>query len=117
DVDIKGTDDSGSPLKVPVVTVTSAAPGMDAEAYVTGDLAVSTDPVRVQVHDIFANLVDLGENVTTEITENQGRFVTGIHSRPGPTGSLLVGGSFSLQQPQPLTFSSFEQDILGCFSI
>jgi hypothetical protein len=117
DVDIRGTDDSGSPLKVPVVTVTSAAPGMDAEAYVKGELAVATDPVRVQVHDIFANLIDLGENVTTEITESGGQFVTSIRSRPGKTGSLLVGGSFSLQQPDRITFEEFEQRILGCFGI
>jgi hypothetical protein len=117
DVDVKGTDDSGSPLKVPVVTVTSAAPGMDVEAYVEGELAVATDPVRVQVHDIFANLIDLGETVTTEITESGGQFVTSIRSRPGKTGSLLVGGSFSLQQPDRINFSSFEQRIFGCFGI
>lgn len=115
DVDIKGTDDSGSALKVPVVTITSAAPGMDAEAYVQGELAFNTDPLGVQVHDIFGAFDDLGETVTTKIAPNdQGTFDVALTSSPGPTGSLLVGGSFSLQQTEPLAVEGFEQDIIAC---
>jgi hypothetical protein len=120
DVDIKGTDDSGSALKVPIVTIVSAASGMDAEAYVQGLLAFNDpkDPLHLQVHDIFASFQDLGENVRTEITPNShDTFTTSLTSRPGRTGSMLVGGSFSLQQTQRLPIAEFEQDIFACLGI
>ncbi|WP_156213185.1 hypothetical protein [Lentzea aerocolonigenes] len=120
DVDIKGTDNQGNALKVPVITVVSAAPGLDAEAFVQGRFAVENNEsgLRFQTNDVFAKLLDLGEKVTVTIEENDlGTFSTRLRSEPGPTGSMLVGGAFELKQTSPFKINEFEQDIVSCISI
>ncbi|MEU4445444.1 hypothetical protein AB0K14_26445 [Actinosynnema sp. NPDC050801] len=105
-------------LKVPVITVTSAAPGMDAEAFVQGRFALAGDPLRLQTNDVFAKLVDLGQKVTVEIGPNDlGTFSTRLRSEPEPTGAILAGGSFELQQTEALPIKEFEQDIVACIGI
>jgi hypothetical protein len=120
DVDVKGTDNQGNALKVPVITVVSAAPGLDAEAFVQGKFAVENNEsgLRFQTNDAFVKLVDLGEKVTVTIEENDlGTFSTRLQSQPGPTGSMLVGGAFELKQTSPFKINEFEQDIVSCVSI
>ncbi|MEV6235374.1 hypothetical protein [Lentzea sp. NPDC051838] len=124
DVDIKGTDDQGNALKVPVITVASAAPGLDAEAFVQGRFALKNDEDHnegdqgLQVNDVFAKLLDLGEKVTVTVAENDlHTFSTRLKSEPGPTGSVLVGGAFQLKEEQGGAIKEFEQDIVACIGI
>ncbi|UVS77513.1 hypothetical protein [Actinokineospora sp. UTMC 2448] len=118
DVTVTGTDKEGTPLKVPVIDIVSAEPGLDAEAYVQGRFALAGDPIGLQVNDVFAALVDLGEKVTVTVAPNDlGTFDTRLQSSPGKTGSLLVGGSFELRQNEPLVIEEFEQDIVACVGI
>lgn len=98
DVDVKGTDSSGNPLKVPLITIDTPRAGMDAEAYVQGHEAINPEdtPIHLQLHDVFFRLTDMGTTVRTAVTEANGVFVTKVTSTPAAT-TLTAGGNFSLQ--------------------
>lgn len=95
---IEGTDNHGTALKVPKVTVGAPAPGLGVEAFVRGSLGIDAKPVHLQLHDAFLKLENAGTQVTTTIEPNvvTGSFDTRVTSTPA-AGSLLIGGAFSLR--------------------
>lgn len=112
---VAGTDASGDAIKVPLITVDSDAPGMDGSVQVDAQLAIQGN--SAQVHDIFAGFTDLGAQVAEQVTQNEQfkTFETMLTSTP-KTGSLVLGGSISVQAPNPITVPDINQK-LECLGV
>ncbi|NUT93333.1 MAG: hypothetical protein HOY78_15065 [Saccharothrix sp.] len=97
-VGIKGTDASGTALKVPMITVDAPATGLGVEAFVRGSLGIDAKPVHLQLHDAYLKLVGAGTHLGTEVVQNleTGSFDTTVTSTPAAS-SILIGGAFSLR--------------------
>ncbi len=111
---VKGTDDSGNAIKVPIVTVDSYAAGMDGSLQVEAELAFKSFPA--QLHEVFAGFTDLGKQVGEQVVLNPQTnvFETTLTSTP-KTGSLVLGGSISIQSPK-ITIPDINQK-LKCLGV
>ncbi|OLE25807.1 MAG: hypothetical protein AUG49_09810 [Catenulispora sp. 13_1_20CM_3_70_7] len=111
DLAVKGTDSSGTAIKVPIVTADSSAAGLDGSVQVDALLALKDFPG--QVHEIFAGFTDLGTHIAEQTTHNAtfDTYETTLTSTPEKTGSLVLGGSISIQAPKRIDIPDIKQKV------
>ena len=113
---VQGTDADGTAIKVPIVKADSDAAGMNGSVQVDGLLALQG--FSGQVHEIFAGFTNLAMHVADQTVHNTkfDTYETTLTSSPTKTGSLVLGGSISIQAPQHINIPDINQQ-LKCLGV